>query len=296
MFSINDRTLVIADGTRISYRLEGSGPALVLTNGLTTTTTFWKYTRPIWLRRHTVLTWDLPGHGNSGPAQSPASARMQALPGMLTRVMDAVGMQRAVQVGWSTGCQVVFETYRQFPERCDQLVALFGPAERLLATTRLPVAPALIEMLVRRMPPALFQLWCRALARAFLLPGSQPLARALGLVGPHARAYDVSELCAHIGTVDPATLQIMLLSAQEHSAEAVLRSLRVPLLILAGDRDPFAPAELVGVPMHALAPGSELLRLPEATHTALLEEPELIARSVEAFLERRPRPFGAGAD
>jgi pimeloyl-ACP methyl ester carboxylesterase len=289
MLSINDRTLVIADGTRITYRVEGSGPALVLTNGLTTTTTFWKYTRPIWLRRHTVLTWDLPGHGSSGPAQSPASARVQALPSMLTRVMDAVGMQRAVQVGWSTGCQVVFETYRQFPERCDSLVALFGPAEKLLTTTRLPVAPVLIETLVRRMPPALFRLWCRTLARAFLLPGSQSLGRALGLIGPRTRAYDVSELCAHIATVDPPTLQTMLLSAQEHSARSVLQTLRVPLLILAGDRDPFAPAELVGVPMHALAPGSELLRLPDATHTALLEEPELIASSVEAFLDRKHR-------
>jgi pimeloyl-ACP methyl ester carboxylesterase len=59
--------------------------------------------------------------------------------------------------------------------------------------------------------------------------------------------------------------------------------LRVPLLIMAGDVDPFAPSELVGVPMHAAAARSVLVRLPRGTHTALLEEPELIAKTVEDF-------------
>jgi haloacetate dehalogenase len=72
--SINDRELRAPDGTRIAYAIAGSGPALVLTNGLTTTTTFWKYLRPIWLQRHTIVTWDMPGHDNSGPAASDAGA------------------------------------------------------------------------------------------------------------------------------------------------------------------------------------------------------------------------------
>ena len=59
-----------------------------------------------------------------------------------------------------------------------------------------------------------------------------------------------------------------------------------PVLLLSGDRDPFAPSELVGVPLQHSAPGSELLRLPLGTHTALLEEPQLIAETVERFVTR----------
>ena len=66
----------------------------------------------------------------------------------------------------------------------------------------------------------------------------------------------------------------------------MLSQLAVPLLILSGDRDPFAPSELVGVPLHRAAPGSQLLRLPNGTHTALLEEPQLIADTVEEFVTR----------
>ena len=106
------------------------------------------------------------------------------------------------------------------------------------------------------------------------------------MIGENARPGDMQRVIAHIGSVDARTLRMMLLSAEEQSAYDLLPHLTVPLLILAGDRDPFAPSELVGVPVHRAAPGSELIRLPSGTHTALLEEPELIARSVEDFVRR----------
>jgi len=290
---MNDRFLLADDGTRIAYGVAGSGPALVLTNGLTTTTTFWEYVRPIWLQRHTVITWDLPGHGQSGPAQSDATARLHYQPEIVARVMDAVGVRRAAQIGWSTGSQVVLELYRRYPERCVSLALLFGAAGRVLSTTQLPLAGKWIERLVRATPPAAFGLVHGALARAMRAPGSLALARKLTLVGEQARAQDVQRVIAHIGSVDPRTLRVMLLSSQEHTAHEVLSQLRVPLLILAGDQDPFAPSELVGVAMQRAAPGSELLRLPSGTHTALLEEPELIGRKVEEFVQRAFAAEGA---
>ncbi|MFY0542183.1 hypothetical protein [Nannocystis pusilla] len=36
-----DRTIVAADGTRVVYRREGEGPALLLCNGITTSRFFW---------------------------------------------------------------------------------------------------------------------------------------------------------------------------------------------------------------------------------------------------------------
>jgi pimeloyl-ACP methyl ester carboxylesterase len=81
-------------------------------------------------------------------------------------------------------------------------------------------------------------------------------------------------------------MQFMGCSAQEHSAHDILAGVGVPVLIVAGDRDPFAPAERVGVPLHRAIPGSELLRLPKGTHTALLDHAEAIADAVEEFVAR----------
>src|SRR4051794_7936793 len=120
--------LLLADGTRIAYQLHGQSapghegqraPAFVLTNGLTTNTAFWKNVLPVWAARHTVLTWDLPGHGDSSPARTPASASVQAQAAIVAQLMAASGLEHAVQVGWSTGCQVVLEIQRRTPGLCD---------------------------------------------------------------------------------------------------------------------------------------------------------------------------------
>lgn len=284
--SWNDRTLIAEDGTHIAYGVAGAGPALVLTNGLTTSSSFWKYLRASFLERHTVITWDLPGHGASGPARSLKTARIQNQPRLIAQIMDRLAVSRAVHLGWSTGCQLALESYRQFPGRWDGVGLLLGGAANVLDGTRLPLPGALIERIVRASPAGLFGLIKLGLGRALQMHGSLELGRKLGLVGPGASDEDMREVIEHIVKVDAHTLQSMLLSIQEHSARTVVSSMRVPLLIVSGDKDPFAPSELVGVPLHAAAPGSELLRLPEGTHTAMLEEHALIAERVMAFAAR----------
>jgi pimeloyl-ACP methyl ester carboxylesterase len=284
--SLNNRTLITDDGTHIAYGVAGEGPALVLTNGLTTSSSFWKYLIPTWQRSHTVISWDLPGHGVSGPARTSKTARVHSHPRMIAQIMDRLGVQRAVQVGWSTGTQVVLETYRQFPGRCAGVALVLGGAGNVLNSTRLPVPGPVIERIVRASPVAVFELIAFTLSRAMRVQGSAELGRKLGLIGPNAKPEDVKLMIDHIGEVDASTLRSMLISLQEHSARSILATLRVPLLIVAGDKDPFAPSELVGVPLHASAPNSELLRLPEATHTALLEQPEQIGACIQAFANR----------
>jgi pimeloyl-ACP methyl ester carboxylesterase len=283
--SINDRSLQASDGTRIAYRIEGAGPTIVLTNGLTTTTTFWKYLRPIWLRSHTVVTWDLPGHGNSGPAQSDASASVAALPSFIAQIMRSAGISTAVQIGWSTGAQVVLETYRQYPELCQGLVLLLGGAGHVLDTTRLPVSGAAIDRLAQRLPRRAFDVTHRILSSAFRQPGASFIGRYAGVIGPGVSREDLRQLTEHIASVDPYTLQRLLRSTQEHSAHGVLSALHIPLLIVSGDKDPFAPTDLVGLALQRLAPSAVLARIPEGTHTAMLEYPVWIAETVAKFLD-----------
>jgi pimeloyl-ACP methyl ester carboxylesterase len=276
-----DRHIVALDGTRIAYGVMGSGPALLLTNGLTTDTLFWKYLAPRWAQHHTVICWDLPGHGQSGPARSPRTATVESQPALMREILDRLGVERALQIGWSTGCQVVLEMYRQQPERCSALALLFGGAGHVLDTTQLPVPGPWFARLVGAMPPKAFALLCRGISRVISEPPAVPLARRLRFVGPRTSDEDVRRVFAHIGTIDPSSLRQLLISVQAHSAHDILSRVQVPLLIFAGDRDPFASSDRVGVPLHAAAPGSELVRLLEGTHTALLDEPEVIAREVE---------------
>jgi len=291
--SINDRSLQLDDGTRIAYRVEGSGPALVLSNGLTTTTTFWKYLRPIWLRQHTIVTWDLPGHGNSGPARSRDTATIEAQPAIIARVMRAASVARAVQIGWSTGTQIVLETYRQHPELCESLVLLLGGAGHTLDTTRLPIRGSTIDWLACKLPGVVFAATIRTLGDILQLRGVHHIGASFGLIGQAVRPDDVREMTRHMASVDPHTLQNLLHSIQVHDAHDVLASVQVPLLIATGDKDAFASTDLVGLPLWRATAHGQFLRLPYGTHTALLEEPALIATRVLQFVEESlvPEPL-----
>jgi pimeloyl-ACP methyl ester carboxylesterase len=276
--------LKVADRTEIAFAIDGTGPALVLTNGLTTDTGFWRYVQPLWARTHRVLSWDLPGHGDSSPARSPAMASLAEQPENIVALMDVAEMPRAIQIGWSTGCQVVLELYRRYPERCSSLVLLLGSAGRTLSTTSLPLPGAAIERIVRHMPRPMFARLVRTLAAVANGPGGQFLPRRLDLIGLGTSRRDAALITEHLTRIDAGTVQTMIASAQSHSAWDVLERVHVPVLIIAGDRDPFAPAETVGAQMHARCPHARFLRLPEGTHTALLDHADVIGNAVHEFL------------
>jgi pimeloyl-ACP methyl ester carboxylesterase len=284
--SMNDRFCEAPDGTRIAYAVEGEGPPFVLTNGLTTTTTFWERVRPSWLRRHRVVTWDLPGHGNSEPARTSLGARIESMPAIVERVMAAAGVERATQIGWSTGCQIVFELHRRHPARCSSLVALLGPAGRVLSTARLPLGRDALYAVLRYTPAAVFAPVFREMMKSADTDRGVTVGKRAGLIGRDTTHVDARRFLAHLPTLDPTTVQRMATSAEEHSAHDSLSRIDVPVLIVAGDRDPYAPSERVGAPLHVAIRGSELLRLPRGTHTALLDHADLIAERVETFVQR----------
>jgi pimeloyl-ACP methyl ester carboxylesterase len=291
------RYLEAPDGTRIAYTVDGAGPPLLLTNGLTTTAFFWKYLRPIWLKRHTVITWDYAGHGLSEPARTDRATEIAGQPAIITRIMDALEIACATQIGWSVGCQVVLELARQVPDRCDALVLLFGPAEHALSSTNLPYIPGgTLRTILGHAQGGRFAATMQWLTQLTRLPFGWALLRQTGLVGPHTDERDLQQLLRDFRSVHPETGQRMACSAEAHSARDVLPHLTMPVLILAGDRDPFAPFETVGAQIHRETPGSELVRLANATHTALLDYPVAIVRLVESFLVRHGKLSPAPRD
>jgi pimeloyl-ACP methyl ester carboxylesterase len=166
-------------------------------------------------------------------------------------------------------------------------VLLLGSAGRTLSTTKLPLPGALIERVASGMPAPVFGALMRAMARVAHGPGGQLLPRAFNLIGPGTSREDAALITEHLTRIDPGTVQKMIASAEAHSAWDVLDRIRVPLLIVAGKRDPFAPADTVGEKMHARCPAAHIVHLPRGTHTALLDHADVIGNAVEEFLAMR---------
>lgn len=283
---LRERSIIAADGTRVAYRIGGGGPALILCNGITTSHFFWTHLEPRWLRRFTVVEWDLKGHGRSEPAKTAEGVTMPALAGDALAVLDAERISQAVFVGFSMGCQVALEAYRRAPGRVRGLVLLLGPAGRVFDTALGPVGP-LLHRLIAAMPGLGFAAAFRVVRRIVGMRGSYRLGQLLRLIGPAATRADVQLYIDHfLRDVDASTLAAMALAAQDHDAGDLLPRITAPTLIVAGDRDVFAPTDRVGSQMHRAIRGSELLRLPAGTHTSLFEHAAEIGGAVEGFCER----------
>ena len=265
---------------------------MLLCNGVTTTHDFWEGAIDLWKDRRVIL-WDYPGHGDSGPAQTPAAAQMPALARTCVTLLDTLGVEQASVAGFSMGSQVGILAALEYAERFDAVVSVLGPAGGLFDTALWGVGGKSIEALIKALRGPSVSLAYGALKLAVRTPLTYRAGRLLSLYGPETSREDVARITEHMRRLDAPTLREILMSASTLDLRPRLRDLQAPLLIVTGERDTFAPASTVGRPMKAQAPDAELVVLREGTHASLFGHAAVIADAIDRFL----RAHGArGAD
>ncbi|RVU47918.1 alpha/beta hydrolase [Lujinxingia sediminis] len=286
---------IAGDGTSLAYRDSGGdGVPVVFTNGYATSTYYWDALVAALGSEVRAITWDLRGHGRSQPAREPQSLTVAGCADDLRRVMDAAGVERAVQVAFSFGCQIVLEAWRLMPERVMGLVPILGPFERPFDTLISPkVGPQLFEVF-RRVRPRWAGAMLKAGAWSGRMPGVHGLAQLTGVVGRGVGARAMRPFYETLGGIDAASWHALGVAAQAHSARDLLDTIDVPTLVIAGGRDVFSPGEL-GREMAMLIPGARLMWLEEATHTGLLGHPEPIAASMRTYVKGLATPAAPAA-
>lgn len=288
-------TALAADGTALAYAIAGpTGPApIVCANGVGVSTFFWDYVAHRFLRERQVLVWDYRGHGASGRPKQIHGITMGTNAEDLARVLDANQLDRVVLLGHSMGCQVILEFWRLFPDRVIGLVPMLGTFGRAADTFLDPRVGRTIYKTLYTAANALPELFNRTSAALVRSPLAWPFARVTGLVHPDlARREDMQPYLDHLSLLDMRVFVEMVRAAQEHDAEPYLPQIRVPTLVVAGERDLFTPRHL-SLEMAQRIHGAELLEIPRGSHAALIEQPELVNLRLEKFLRERVEPYAA---
>jgi pimeloyl-ACP methyl ester carboxylesterase len=273
------------DGSRIAYRVEGrgDGPTLVFTSGFTASDFYWRRLAPLLAPHARLVYWDLRGHGASSPAVDLADVSVEACVDDLRRVMDAVHVERGVQVAFSLGCQIILEASRLLPARVAALVPILGTYGRPFDHLLHPRLGPHLKDLLRLVGGRAAGVGLRLGSLSYHLPLSVRLNQLANVIGRRLRPVDMKPFYAHMGRIDGPTWAALGLAAAEHSAGDLLEGIRVPTLVISGGKDTFTPQHLSDE-MAARIPGAERLHLPEASHTGLLEEPDAMADAMLRFL------------
>jgi pimeloyl-ACP methyl ester carboxylesterase len=255
------------DGHQVGVAIGGHGLPLVLASGLLLTDRLYVQT----LSRlagagFRVVAVDVAGSGVSDDGKG-----LDEYGRLLGRVLDELGVERAVLAGHSLGGRLVTELAARHPE---------GVVALLLVDASVGAPWDMLVRLVGYAPPSVGVLGAMLLADTL---GTVPFARDLGQAAKLSRLA-VPVMLGHLGA--PWRLLGPGLSALYAAASAPLldrvAATGTPVVVVHGDCDLVVP--LATARDAARRTGGELVVVHGATHSWLLQDPETLPAIVRELL------------
>ena len=262
--------MVSVDGGRIAYRRRGSGPPLLVLNGLAATSADWD---PSFIERlasaNELILLDNRGIGASTDNGDPFDIAQFA--DDTARVIEALEFQRVSVLGWSMGGFIAQALAVQHPARINKLILLStdpGGVDAELAS------PAIRSQLIDTSGTP------REQAR-----------RLLSLLFPSVLADSIYDQYGEIVAGARAQLSPDLVQKQAVAMDAWhrngtggrLRELRTPTFVAAGNEDIVIPASNALKLVNAI-PGAWLAQFKDGGHAFMAQYPRPLADLINGFL------------
>lgn len=247
------------DGVHVHHEIAGTGPAVLLTHGFAASSHMYAATVAELSAGHTMITWDIRGHGKSDSPADPDEYSVDASLSDMGAILDAAGADHAVLVGHSLGGYLSLEFALAQPERVDGLVLVdTGPGFRKDEGR---------------------ERWNEMAERY----AADLTARGLAGLPPSAE-LDAS---VHRSAEGLALAARGILRQHDGHVLEALPSLSVPTLVVVGERDePFLAGSKY---MATKIPGARLVTIDGAGHAPPVTHPDEFAAVLRTFLEEHGR-------
>jgi pimeloyl-ACP methyl ester carboxylesterase len=284
--SVRRRWIDTGDGGDRVHLLEtGSGPPLLLLHGTGVPAGLFL---PLLAELDGVLALapDRPGSGLSDPLASSPRGDDEAAVAWLDRLLDSLGLDTTALLGHSAGGTLALRYASTRPERVERLVLIGPPTlpgtrcplpHRLLATpglgrllTTLPPSRASVLQFARLMGERDTLATHPKLVDMFLIVQRDPVSRSVArdevrvLVAPHA-------LLTRSGW-----------RSRSRIGGDALRALRLPTLLIWGEREPLGSVENARALAEQMPDGR--LHVPDGGHAPWLGKPAATAAAVLSFV------------
>lgn len=243
------------DGVNIYYETHGSGPAILLTHGYSATSQMWKGQIEALARDHTLILWDMRGHGQSDSPADDAAYSEALTTADMAALLDQHGFETAVIGGLSLGGYMSLAFHADFRARVKALLVIdTGPGYK------------------RDEPRAVWNRQAAARAEAIEKHGVAALAG-----GSPERSRSVHKDLR--GLVRAARNMLTQYNARVIES---LPGIAVPTIVVVGAQDkPFLAATDY---MAAKIPGARKVVVPNAGHAVNIDQPAAFNAAILEFL------------
>lgn len=251
---------VEVNGMQMYYELSGSGDPLVVLHGAYMNIPSMGAIIPKLAETHTVYALELQGHGRTTDIDRPIT--YPNLADDVAAFMDAVDLEKADVFGYSMGAATGLQLAIRHPEKVDQLVAASVAYD---ASGWQPAFTAFIP----QMAPEMF------------------------IGTPMEDEY--KKLAVNKDGFRALVEKLIALEKEPMAWEADVKALKTPMLIIAGDSDVSTLEHNVALfrllgggvmgDMGEPLPASRLAVLPATSHTAVINQVELLHAFIEPFLQ-----------
>ncbi|MBV8684197.1 MAG: alpha/beta fold hydrolase [Caulobacteraceae bacterium] len=242
-------------GVKLYYEVHGSGPVILLTHGYSATSQMWVGQIRALSKEHTLVTWDMRGHGQSDYPEDPAAYSEAATVRDMAAILDAVGAREAVIGGLSLGGYMSLAFHLAHPERTRALLIIdTGPGYKSDEAR---------------------EGW----NRNALATGDRYEREGLGSL---ARGSVEMRTSRHRDATGLARAARGMLTQKDARVISSLPSIAVPSVVVVGANDtPFLAASDY---MAAKIPGARKVVIPDAGHAANIDQPAAFNAAIVDFL------------
>lgn len=244
------------NGVDLYFEVHGQGPVLLLTHGFSATGDMWRGQVETLSKDHTLVTWDMRGHGQSDYPEDPALYSEMLTVADMAALLDQVKAGPAILGGLSLGGYMSLAFYRAHPERVRALLIIdTGPGFRKDEAR---------------------DAWNKKALAAATLYEKEGLAALQSASRERATAKHRSAE----GLVRAAR---GMLTQRDARVIDSLSGIKVPSLIIVGaDDKPFLAAADY---MAGKIPGARKVVIPAAGHAVNIDQPKAFIEAVQPFLD-----------
>lgn len=262
-------------GVRLHYVDEGRGPPLILLNASYLNLSSWQAVASRLKASHRIIRLDFPTVGLTRAGNEQA-LDIKAFEGQVLGLMDQLKIDKAALAGTSSGAIVAFRLAAAHPKRFDRLVLVNAAGlPRTAATDPLRERQRAVDAPI----PGSFAFWRRSLSDNF----ADPARLQEAFVG------QVHDWSRREGS--KADAQVFMKGFATGDPQAVLGRITMPTLILWGEKGVTLSHLEAEVFAQWLVQAPAMIRkYANAGHYPQVEQPDLVAADIEAFMAGRLDP------